>query len=180
VVQIRDYIEVLRSDGDKKHILAEMHVDSSSELPSREYGGFILESGSLAHDVSTGDIYAINSSGEWNKQAGGGGSGEDSIKIGLLEATTNSSGEIYLSLENAPDDFGDGSFISIREAAHLKDGSYTIAYALALCITKYNGADDVQIVVFGNPKLNSITPENIKKNTPVRISYNYVPKPRNL
>lgn len=67
MIILRDYIEVSSSDA-KKHIIAEMHVDSSADLPSREYGNFILELGSLAHDVSTGDFYAIDSSGTWEKQ----------------------------------------------------------------------------------------------------------------
>jgi len=70
MIILRDYIEVASSDA-KKHIIAEMHVDSSADLPSREYGNFILEMGSIAHDVSTGDFYAIDSSGTWYKQNGG-------------------------------------------------------------------------------------------------------------
>lgn len=67
MIILRDFIEVSSSDT-KKHIIAEIHVDNSAELPSREYGNFILEMGSLAHDVSTGDFYAIDSNGIWKKQ----------------------------------------------------------------------------------------------------------------
>lgn len=69
MIILRDYMEVSSSDA-KKHIIAEMYVDSSAELPSREYGNFILEMGSLALDVGTGDFYALNSEGVWNKQKG--------------------------------------------------------------------------------------------------------------
>ena len=69
MIILRDYMEVSSSDA-KKHIIAEMHVDSSADLPSRAYGNFILEMGSLAQDVSTGVFYALNSEGVWNEQKG--------------------------------------------------------------------------------------------------------------
>lgn len=67
MINLREYFEKNSSD-DKKHIIAEMDVDSSSELPSQEWKGFFLEMGSIAHDISTGDFYCINSEGTWINQ----------------------------------------------------------------------------------------------------------------
>lgn len=72
MIILRDFIEVSSSDS-KKHIIAEMHVDSSSDLPSRDhFANFILEIGSIAHDISTGDFYAMDSTGTWYNQDGSG------------------------------------------------------------------------------------------------------------
>lgn len=72
MIILRDFIEVSSSDV-KKHIIAEMHVDRSSELPSRDhFANFILEMGSIAHDTSTGDFYAMDSTGTWYNQDGSG------------------------------------------------------------------------------------------------------------
>lgn len=67
MAQIRSIIAVNSSDG-KTHVIAELHVDSSSDLPEKNFGNYVLELGSIAHDVSTGDFYAIDSSGEWHNQ----------------------------------------------------------------------------------------------------------------
>ena len=67
MVLLREYKNILTGDG-KKHILAEFSVDSSSDLPSQEYGDFFIHMGSIAHDISTGDFYSIDSSGTWHKQ----------------------------------------------------------------------------------------------------------------
>jgi hypothetical protein len=68
MIILRDFMEILSPDT-KKHIIAEIHVDSSSELPSRDYfANFILEMGSIAHDISTGDFYSMDSTGTWYKQ----------------------------------------------------------------------------------------------------------------
>ena len=70
MISLRDYIEKA-SDDEKKHIIAELDVDTAAELPSQEWNGFFLEMGSIAHDISTGDFYSINSSGTWYNQNGG-------------------------------------------------------------------------------------------------------------
>ena len=67
MILLREYAEVLSGDN-KKHIVAEFSVDRSSELPSQEYGEYFLHMGSIAHDVSTGNFYSINSSGTWKLQ----------------------------------------------------------------------------------------------------------------
>ena len=70
MISLRDYMEKVSGDG-KKHIIAELDVDTASELPSQEWSGYYLEMGSIAHDISTGDFYSINSEGTWYKQNGG-------------------------------------------------------------------------------------------------------------
>lgn len=71
MILLRSYMEVISNDG-KKHIVAELDVDSASELPSQEYSDYYLHMGSIAHDISTGDIYSINSAGTWYNQDGSG------------------------------------------------------------------------------------------------------------
>ena len=70
MISLRDYIEVNTSD-EKKHIIAEIDVDTAAELPSQEWNGFFLHMGSIAHDISTGDFYSIDSTGTWYAQNGG-------------------------------------------------------------------------------------------------------------
>lgn len=56
-----------------------INVDSADELPETDdFSGKILYQGSTARDLSTGDLYALTSSGEWIKQsASSGGQGMD-------------------------------------------------------------------------------------------------------
>ncbi len=71
MIQIRDSIDKLSNDGNQ-HIIAELMIDSASELPSQEYAGYVLDMGSIAWDISTGDFYALTSEGTWYKQDGSG------------------------------------------------------------------------------------------------------------
>lgn len=70
MVNIRDYIEQISGDG-KNHIIAELDVDTTADLPSQEFNGYYLVMGSIAHDISTGDFYSMDSSGAWYIQNGG-------------------------------------------------------------------------------------------------------------
>lgn len=71
MIKIRDFIEKTSNDGNQ-HIIADLMIDSASELPSQEYAGYVLDMGSIAWDISTGDFYALNSEGTWYKQDGSG------------------------------------------------------------------------------------------------------------
>lgn len=71
MILLRDYSEIMSGDG-KKHIIAELDVDTAAELPSQEYGEYYLHMGSIARDISTGDFYSIDSTGTWYKQDGSG------------------------------------------------------------------------------------------------------------
>ena len=63
----------IRFDNSKSVVLAEICVDTAEELPNADgITGRILVQGSLAWDISTGDFYGLNSSGEWINQTGGG------------------------------------------------------------------------------------------------------------
>ena len=71
MIFLRTYYELISGDG-KKHIIAELDVDSASDLPSQEFGEYFLHMGSIAHDISTGNFYSINSAGTWYNQDGSG------------------------------------------------------------------------------------------------------------
>ena len=67
-------MEILREkfigmDSDTAISRAELALDNASELPSAGLlKGRTLAAGSLAWDISTGDIYGMNSQGSWVKQ----------------------------------------------------------------------------------------------------------------
>ncbi|MCR5707920.1 MAG: hypothetical protein K6G82_06570 [Ruminococcus sp.] len=63
------------SDG-KAIVLANIGMDSTADLPeTNAFEGRLLEKGSVAHDIDTGDCYCLNSSGVWKKQKTSGGGG---------------------------------------------------------------------------------------------------------
>ena len=54
-------------------VRADIIVDSAEELPDiDDISGRILFQGSIAWDISTGDFYALTSTGEWINQSSGG------------------------------------------------------------------------------------------------------------
>lgn len=77
MIQIRDSIDKLSNDG-KRHIIADIDVDTASELPPQEYNDIYFEMGSIAHDISTGNFYSLDSSGTWYNQDGSGAYSDDS------------------------------------------------------------------------------------------------------
>lgn len=60
-------------------VRVKINVDSADELPETDdFSGKILYQGSTARDLSTGDLYALTSEGEWIKQSvSSGGQGTD-------------------------------------------------------------------------------------------------------
>lgn len=53
-------------------VLADVEMDSAADLPDvDDFDGRTLAKGSIAHDISTGDFYSLNSSGDWINQSGG-------------------------------------------------------------------------------------------------------------
>lgn len=47
----------------------ELELDSVSDLPEADFmEGHLLYQGSIAHDISTGDFYCIDSEGTWYNQ----------------------------------------------------------------------------------------------------------------
>ena len=69
--KFRSITEELSGDG-IKHVVAELDIDSVSDLPQQQFGEFFLEMGTLAHDISTGAFYALDSTGTWYAQDGSG------------------------------------------------------------------------------------------------------------
>ena len=65
MVTIRDYVQKVSND-DKKHIIAEISVASSSELVT-ELDDYAFEEGSIAWDITNGDFYGLVG-GSWVKQ----------------------------------------------------------------------------------------------------------------
>lgn len=88
MISLRDYIEKVSGDG-KKHIIAELDVDTAAELPSQEWSGYFLEMGSIAHDISTGDFYCINSEGTWYNQDGTGAYSDNAEQAAALNLSSN-------------------------------------------------------------------------------------------
>lgn len=64
------YLGEVESSGIMKNlVLVEMALDSSADLPEVDYQTEqILAQGSIAWDISTGDFYGLNSSGNWINQ----------------------------------------------------------------------------------------------------------------
>ena len=62
----------IRFENASSVVIAELRIDTAEELPAADaLAGRILAQGSLAWDISTGDFYGLNSSGEWINQTGG-------------------------------------------------------------------------------------------------------------
>lgn len=63
----------LRPEEDLDLTRCEICVDTAEELPDiYDFSGKKLAQGSIAWDISTGDLYGLNSSGEWYNQNGDG------------------------------------------------------------------------------------------------------------
>lgn len=102
MIKIRDFIEKTSNDGNQ-HIIADLMIDSASELPSQEYAGYVLDMGSIAWDVSTGDFYALNSEGTWYKQDGSGAYTPDEEPAESNASLLSSPLNLGKGVENEPD-----------------------------------------------------------------------------
>ncbi|MBR1824221.1 MAG: hypothetical protein IJ779_08320 [Ruminococcus sp.] len=74
MVTVRNDI-FLRYDGKngKSIHLMELECDSVADLPPMEFSDSVkLSQGTLAHDISTGAFYALDSTGTWYAQDGSG------------------------------------------------------------------------------------------------------------
>lgn len=56
------------NSNNKINIRAKIAVDTADDLTA-DYHNYHFTLGSIAWDVSTGDIYAVDSSGTWHKQS---------------------------------------------------------------------------------------------------------------
>ncbi len=62
----------IKYENNKSVMRMEIDVDSAEELPAKDYfSGRTLYQGSIAWDISTGDLYGFKSTGEWVNQDGG-------------------------------------------------------------------------------------------------------------
>ena len=72
MITVRENIFIRFEDG-VSVCRMELDVDSAAELPEADFmDDHLLAQGSIAHDVSTGDFYCIDSEGTWYNQDGSG------------------------------------------------------------------------------------------------------------
>lgn len=89
---------------------AELDVDTAADLPSADYiPGRRLYQGSIAHDISTGDFYSMDSTGTWYNQDGSGAytpasaSALSMPKLSKLAAIAEGTEELETNTEDASD-----------------------------------------------------------------------------
>ncbi|MBP5378330.1 MAG: hypothetical protein J6Y64_02175 [Ruminococcus sp.] len=72
MISIRENIFIKFTEGVSVNRM-ELEIDAASELPEPDFlDGILLYQGSIAHDISTGDFYSMDSEGTWYKQDGSG------------------------------------------------------------------------------------------------------------
>jgi hypothetical protein len=65
------FIEFIDDNGTRKSKeLLELEVDTVAELPDGEIDGIVIAHGSIAHIVTTGDLYSVAGNGNWYNQDG--------------------------------------------------------------------------------------------------------------
>ena len=71
-IKKQDFIRFVEVEGRNLSLTrAEMFCDTASDLPAvDEIGGCLLDMGSIAYDIATGDFYVLNSDGEWKNSQG--------------------------------------------------------------------------------------------------------------
>lgn len=58
-------VKLIDHDENKNHVIAEINVDETSELPKQEFEDYILTQGSSAYVIQSGELYVMGSDGEW-------------------------------------------------------------------------------------------------------------------
>lgn len=72
MITVRDKVFIKYENG-VCYERMELELDSADELPEADFlRGYGLYQGSLAHDISTGNFYAMDSTGTWYNQDGSG------------------------------------------------------------------------------------------------------------
>lgn len=71
-IKKQDFIRFVEVEGRNLSLTrAEMFCDTVSDLPSvNDIDGFILDMGSIAYVIDTGDLYVLNSNGDWINSSG--------------------------------------------------------------------------------------------------------------
>lgn len=132
--------------------VVKVQVDSSSDLPNPVPDNWAP--GSVCWDVSTGDIYGLNSLGLWNKQGSGGGSAT------LIEKTITEN-DTY----NASDDGADGYSsvtVNVPSAPETFDVELTLTVAdeSTADVSSSEAFNDVMTAVDNGAKLNLVVTLN--------------------
>ena len=59
-------------DGERSLVIAELAVDAKTELPSADgVDGRLISHGTIAWEISTGDLYGFGGDGKWVNQSTG-------------------------------------------------------------------------------------------------------------
>lgn len=58
-------VKLIDHDENKNHVIAEINVDETSELPKQEFEDYILTQGSSAYVIQSGELYVMGSDGKW-------------------------------------------------------------------------------------------------------------------
>lgn len=71
-IKKQDFIRFVEVEGRNLSLTrAEMFCDTAEDLPAvDDIDGFLLDMGSIAYDIATGDFYVLNSDGEWKNSQG--------------------------------------------------------------------------------------------------------------
>lgn len=82
-----DFIRFSGTNNTVSVIRAEIFCDTAADLPAYDaVSGKELYMGSIAYDIATGDMYVMNSSGDWKNSNG-------SVSDGAKNLTLNSPGK---------------------------------------------------------------------------------------
>ena len=72
MITVRDRV-FIRYENGVCYERMELELDSAAELPEADFfSGYGIYQGSIAHDISTGGFYAMDSTGTWYAQDGSG------------------------------------------------------------------------------------------------------------
>ena len=73
-IKKQDFIRFVEVEGRNLSLVrAEMFCDTASDLPAVDaIQNCILDMGSIAYDIAAGDVYVLNSNGEWINSNGEG------------------------------------------------------------------------------------------------------------
>lgn len=70
-VKSKQFISYARNANENSVIVAEIYVDTTSDLPtSEQIDGYTLFMGSIAYVITTGEMYVLDSGGRWHVSGG--------------------------------------------------------------------------------------------------------------
>lgn len=109
--------KIIKYDDKNPIMKYEFDIDSASDLESITFPKGEQVQGSIAHDISTGDFYSIDSAGTWYKQDGSGAysSENNSKSINLNKSIVDIPVEDKQEIEPQEEVINDGEFIRDTE-----------------------------------------------------------------